>query len=102
MIAVENVLSVYNGKSHKCMCGCAGKHSYHSMYREEAGKNRGYAIDDDEVNDRVVKTILTKVLKGAWKFNTEKNWEGVPVLKDNVIYTDNESRTNLVYLREAV
>ena len=102
MIALGNVLSVYNGKANKCMCGCSGKHSYSSAHREEASKVRGYAVTDDEVNDKTVKMTLNKVLKGAWRFNKEKNWHGVPVLKDKIIYVDSETRTNVVYLRESV
>lgn len=56
-----DILSVYRGKAGRCCCGCAGKHSYASKTREIAGKGRGYAISDDEVNDKAIVRILRKV-----------------------------------------
>jgi len=34
-------MSVYNGKAHKCCCGCAGTHSYNSTHVVAASANRG-------------------------------------------------------------
>ena len=53
-----NVLSVYSGKKDRCCCGFAGKHSYASATRTEAQTSRGYAIGDDEVNDKMVTRVL--------------------------------------------
>ena len=58
-IKYEQVLSVYSGRDGKCCCGCAGKHSYNPDFTEEAGKNRGYKIEQDEVN----KTMVNKVIR---------------------------------------
>lgn len=58
-IKFTDVMSVYSGKAGHCCCGCSGKHTYRSETREQAGKNRGYAIGDDEVNDSSVKRILS-------------------------------------------
>jgi hypothetical protein len=52
------VRSVYSGKNGKCCCGCAGKHRYASALREEASKDRGYEVKDDEVNDRQVAKVV--------------------------------------------
>jgi len=49
---------VYSGKAGKCTCGCAGTHRYSSAYREEAGKARGYALDDGDCNDRQVSKVV--------------------------------------------
>ncbi|OGM01486.1 hypothetical protein A3K72_01665 [Candidatus Woesearchaeota archaeon RBG_13_36_6] len=54
----EQVESVYSGKPHVCMCGCAGTYYYSSKNREYASKDRGYKVTDDEVNDKMVKKIL--------------------------------------------
>ena len=62
-IKLEKVLSVYSGINGKCCCGCSGKHTYSSTRREEAGKDRGYEIEDDEVNDRTVKMMVNKINK---------------------------------------
>jgi len=59
----KDIVSVYSGKAGRCCCGCAGKHTYASAHREWASKNRGYAVTDDEVDDRLVKIISNKVLK---------------------------------------
>ena len=68
----SNVKSVYSGKDGACCCGCAGKHTYASKYREAAGKERGYAIRDEEINDRVVKTIYNKVM--LWPADHTEYW----------------------------
>lgn len=57
------VLSVYSGKNGACCCGCSGKHYYNSALKEEAGKDRGYEVDDDEVNDKMIKKVIN-ILKG--------------------------------------
>lgn len=51
-------MSVYSGKAGKCYCGCSGNHRYASKHVEAAGKDRGYAIGKEEVNDRQVKKVL--------------------------------------------
>lgn len=62
-INLDTVASVYSGKAGRCCCGCSGKHTYASAHREWAGKNRGYAVDDDDVNDVVVKRLVNKLSK---------------------------------------
>jgi len=74
-IEVAKVYAVYSGKPDTCMCGCAGKYSYASEHREFGGKDRGYEVDDDEVNDRTVRAFTKKV----------SNSDGVEVL-DGYIY----------------
>lgn len=58
-LTTDNVMSVYSGRDGKCCCGCAGNHRYNSKHREAATKNRGYAVDDDDINDKQVKRVLT-------------------------------------------
>jgi hypothetical protein len=88
---LKDVVSVYSGKAGKCMCGCSGKHTYASAHREWASKNRGYAIDDDEVSDRTVKIIFNKLLK-----------IGPPNALDDgrIIFAENGERTYTVYFKE--
>lgn len=62
-IKLENVASVYSGINGRCCCGCSGKHVYASAHRDWAVKDRGYTIDDDEVNDHTVKLIVNKINK---------------------------------------
>ena len=59
-LTVADVRSVYSGKAWSCCCGCSGTHSYASLLREEAGKDRGYPVTDDDVNDREVRRVLKK------------------------------------------
>jgi hypothetical protein len=52
------VTRVYSGKP-GCMCGCNGIYRYPSnLNRTAAGLNRGYAIDDKEINDKFVNRVL--------------------------------------------
>ena len=62
MLDVKNVTRVYNGKLGACMCGCSGKYTTASAYREHVSKERGYPVSDEEVSDRSVKIIAKKVL----------------------------------------
>lgn len=60
IIDVAKVARVYSGKP-GCMCGCLGKYTTQAAHREWAGKNRGYAISDSEVNDRTVRLLVNKM-----------------------------------------
>lgn len=59
-IDVSEVAFVYSGKD-GCACGCRGKYSYASQHQEWASNNRGYKVNDDEVNDKTVKQVVKKV-----------------------------------------
>lgn len=59
-IELGSVVSVYSGKP-GCCCGCRGKHTYASAHRELGGNRRGYAVDDDEVDDAVVSRHLNTI-----------------------------------------
>jgi len=62
MFDFSKVRSVYSGRK-GCMCGCNGRHTYSSKFQVEATKDRGYAVDSGEVNDRTVKTLTNKVAR---------------------------------------
>ena len=57
---IDNVASVYSGKP-GCMCGCKGTYKYASKWREASSKNRGYKVNDKEINDSSVKLIVNKM-----------------------------------------
>ena len=62
MLNIEtDIIRVYNGKI-GCMCGCMGKYKTTPSFRELVGEQRGYPVEDDEVNERSVKIIAKKVL----------------------------------------
>jgi hypothetical protein len=61
----EKAKSVYSGKDGACCCGCSGTHYYASKHREEAGKSRGYNVEDKEINDKQVTRIINKIEKLA-------------------------------------
>lgn len=56
----NRVIMVYTGKQ-GCMCGCKGKYHYPKAMQAEGGKRRGYAVSDDEVNERVVTRIINRI-----------------------------------------
>lgn len=74
-VTPAQVMSAYEGRAGKCYCGCAGNHRYASKHREVAGVNRGYAISDDEVNDRQVKKVL-RIVKENFSYDHETCREG--------------------------
>lgn len=59
-VDVTKVRAVYSGRP-GCACGCRGKYSFASQYRDEAQEARGYEVTDDEVSDRSVKIIVGKI-----------------------------------------
>jgi hypothetical protein len=60
----KQIVKVYSGKNHACMCGCAGKWSYTAYGARE--HSPGYNVDDS-VNERGVKMIAKKVLSASNK-----------------------------------
>ena len=62
-LTIDDIRSVYSGTRGKCCCGCSGKHRYSSTHVDESTKNRGYDIDSNEISDRSVKTVFSKIIK---------------------------------------
>ena len=77
-LTLDQVRSVYVGKPNECMCGCSGKYTYTSVNQVEAGKNRGYEVKHDEVDDKRVERVIAKIGK-----NIEN---GMEVLSDDDAY----------------
>jgi len=82
-----DITRVYNGKQ-GCMCGCNGKYTTNPRFKELVGKERGYAVDNDECNERIVKIIAGKVLR-----NPNVKYEG------NYAYLEQGNRIQVVYFR---
>ena len=61
MLDLNKILKVYNGRT-GCMCGCNGYYKVPAVNKDLAGKERGYAYDDEDVSDRSVMIIAKKVL----------------------------------------
>jgi hypothetical protein len=59
----SDVLNVYSGKDGKCCCGCSGKYSYNSKRVEEGSKERGYTVDPEDCNDKMISKVLA-LMKG--------------------------------------
>ena len=57
MFDLSKITSVYSGYK-GCACGCRGKYTYTSAHRNA---RPDYYIGDEGVNDRVVKTIVTRI-----------------------------------------
>jgi len=57
----QDLFGVYVGKAGACCCGCSGTHTYLLANRVAAGLNRGYEVDNDEVDDARVKRVLRKL-----------------------------------------
>ena len=70
-IEFKDVISIYSGKAdHGCWCGCHGVHRTSKLNREVASKERGYAYDDEDVNDSMIRKVIA-LLQGS----TELEWE---------------------------
>jgi hypothetical protein len=89
-IDIESVYKVYSGKPNRCMCGCAGKYSYASKFQAYGGEDRGYEVDDDEVNDRTVRMFVKKVSES----------DGVDVLNDSIYSVTIGNRFYAIYTKK--
>jgi hypothetical protein len=56
-IDLNKVMRVYSGKP-GCMCGCNGTYRYMSDCIEMGGKDRGYPVDLEEVNETQVRKVV--------------------------------------------
>ena len=90
---IDNVRTVYSG-AHGCMCGCLGKHKANPKFADEAGSNRGYSFDEEDISQRSVKTVITKLLK-AGAMADEGN-------EKSYLFAETPSRVYVVYFTDAV
>ena len=95
MFSITEVSSVYSGKRGRCCCGCAGKHTYSEQHQSWAGKNRGYKVSDEEVNDRVVTMMVNKVDR----FVRSGQAEDV-TMSDSHFGVDVGNRTYVLYFKD--
>ena len=91
-IQVENVLKVYSGKN-GCMCGCNGTYSYATAHQAAGGKDRGYEVSDDELNDNKIKRMVNKFNKNPelYKEGFDKNGKLI------YAFIETETRQNCMY-----
>jgi hypothetical protein len=73
VIDKSKVVFVYSGKA-GCACGCNGSYKYAAAHRAFASKNRGYKVDDNEINERSISIIVNKVVKMAAEGNAVKSF----------------------------
>jgi hypothetical protein len=81
VVDVSKMSSVYSGINGRCCCGCSGKHTYASVHRVNAGKNRGYEVKDEEINDRTVKRIVNLINKTELKEHAYDDMVAVVIKK---------------------
>ena len=84
---LQDVVKVYSGKLHSCMCGCSGKYSYSAEGAKEHGP--GYDVSDS-VSERSVKIMFTKVMKNPNR-----------VVEGNYVFVEEGNRIKVVYFKEA-
>ena len=78
-IKEEDILCVYIGEPERCRCGCSGEYYYLRANRKLAGKDRGYKIRNEEINDKQVKRVFNLFQKNSPLSSIE--------IIDNYIYT---------------
>lgn len=87
---LEDVVSVYTGKP-GCMCGCLGTYSYASQHKDYASNDRGYKIDESEINDRKIKLMFNKFMKNISQIKEQDGY---------IYYIETETRNNVIYFKE--
>jgi len=93
-VELNKVASVYSGQDGSCCCGCSGKHTYASQYRDWSSKDRGYEVKENEVSDRSVKTLVNKMNK-LFEDGVEKEDGDDP---SNLVSVVNGNRLYIAYL----
>ena len=96
IVDITQIMKVYSGIKGRCGCGCSGKYSYASAHRDVAGKDRGYAVSDDEVSDRSVKMIVNKIEK---IFATDEGMNSADIGR-NYICVESGNRCYVAYYIE--
>lgn len=94
-ITPAQVTSAYSGRP-GCACGCNGTYWYAKAYQARSSKNRGYAVLDEEVNDRMVMTIYNKIVKAM-----STNAPGIFGAVEGVFvaWEASDKRTYTIYVR---
>ena len=71
----NEVVDVYSGRARSCCCGCSGTYSYRAdkTLRDIGTKQRGYEVEDNEVNERMISRIVNKLNKNMER--VEKEWD---------------------------
>jgi hypothetical protein len=94
---LEDVVCVYNGKP-GCMCGCNGVYSYATNHREYASKDRGYEVEENEINDRKVKMMFNKFLKNIDQVKcNDGNQEDIT---SYIYFIETETKNNVIYFKK--
>lgn len=91
-VSLENVNSSYNGGL-GCMCGCTGTYAYLESSREKAGKERGYEIQEDEINPKSVNFVINKLKKEASR--------GIGVIGDYIYFLEIGKKNYTLYLQRS-
>jgi hypothetical protein len=60
-LKLDEILSAYIGKPDKCMCGCSGNYYHPSINQKIAAEKQGYELSPDEINDRKVGYVLSRI-----------------------------------------
>lgn len=90
-ISLDKIDSVYIGKP-GCMCGCNGKYSYLKTSQKSGSEQRGYKVEDNEVNKRSVAFVLNKLKKEASR--------GIDVIDSRIFYLEINERCYAIYLKK--
>jgi hypothetical protein len=72
MFDISKVMKVYSGKK-GCMCGCLGTYKVASAHVDAANADRGYAYDAEDISDRSVKLIISKIESALRKGFADKD-----------------------------
>lgn len=72
-LELEDISHVYSGLAGMCMCGCSGKYYYAEKHRRFASDERGYKVQDSEINDKMVKRVYNMFVSLKYKIENLDN-----------------------------
>jgi hypothetical protein len=82
----DDIMYVYSGKAYACCCGCSGTYRYNSKHIGAGSKDRGYAVDQNEVNDRQVLRVLSIMRKNSHLLEEDLDDTLFSVIVDKRLY----------------
>lgn len=90
---IQDIVKAYKGKSGACCCGCSGTYYYAKAHQVLGGQQRGYAVDDDEIDDAGLARVYDVVAKAIEADDPELDYGDSYIAVDigkkaYIVYTD--------------
>jgi hypothetical protein len=93
-LKVEDVYSAYHGYKEGCRCGCNGRYFYASQHKDFSSKQRGYKIEEKEINNKRIKQIFQNIMLNIGKSEIANDF--------SYINFENNGKPETIYLLKKI